>query len=252
MMSQAQEKQLIGKVALVTGSSRGIGKTIAEELALNGAKVIVNYAGNPENAAEVVAGIIKQGGEAMAVQADISRIVEVERLFQRAMEAYGQIDILVNNAGIMITKPITAITEEDFDKIFAVNVKGTYFACQQAARYMSNNGRIINFSTSVAGMMFPAYSIYAGTKGAVEQFTRQLAKEFGPKGITINAVAPGPVNTELFTVGKTIEQIETLSKMNAFGRLGETRDIAKAVLFLAGQESQWVTGQTIRINGGFI
>jgi 3-oxoacyl-[acyl-carrier protein] reductase len=252
MMSQEQEKKLTGKVALVTGSSRGIGKTIAEELALNGAKVIVNYAGNSEKAAEVVAGIIKQGGEAMAIQADISRIIEVERLFQSAMEAYGQIDILVNNAGIMITKPITAITEEDFDKIFAVNVKGTYFACQQAARYMSNNGRIINFSTSVAGMMFPAYSLYAGTKGAVEQFTRQLAKEFGPKGITINAVAPGPVNTELFTVGKTKEEIETISKMNAFGRLGETRDIAKVLLFLSGQESQWVTGQTIRINGGFI
>jgi len=251
-MSQEQEKKLTGKVALVTGSSRGIGKTIAEELALNGAKVIVNYAGNSEKATEVVAGIIKQGGEAMAIQADISRIIEVERLFQSAMEAYGQIDILVNNAGIMITKPITAITEEDFDKIFAVNVKGTYFACQQAARYMSNNGRIINFSTSVAGMMFPAYSIYAGTKGAVEQFTRQLAKEFGPKGITLNAVAPGPINTELFTVGKTKEEIETISKMNAFGRLGETRDIAKVLLFLAGQESQWVTGQTIRINGGFI
>lgn len=251
-MSQVQEKKLTGKVALVTGSSRGIGKTIAEELALNGAKVIVNYAGNSEKAAEVVAGIIKQGGEAMAIQADISRIVEVERLFQSAIKAYGQIDILVNNAGIMITKPITAITEEDFDQIFAVNVKGTYFACQQAARYMSNNGRIINFSTSVAGMMFPAYSLYAGTKGAVEQFTRQLAKEFGPKGITINAVAPGPVNTELFTVGKTKEQIETLSKMNAFGRLGETSDIANVLLFLAGQESQWVTGQTIRINGGFI
>lgn len=251
-MVQVQEKKLTGKVALVTGSSRGIGKTIAEELALNGAKVIINYAGNSEKANEVVAGIKQQGGEATAVQADISRVAEVESLFQKAMEAYGKIDILVNNAGIMITKPITAITEEDFDKIFAVNVKGTYFACQQAARHMADNGRIINFSTSVAGMMFPAYSIYAGTKGAVEQFTRQLAKEFGPKGITINAVAPGPVNTELFTVGKTKEQIETLTKMNAFGRLGETEDIAKVVLCLAGQESQWITGQTIRVNGGFI
>lgn len=251
-MTQIQEKRLIGKVALVTGSSRGIGKTIAEELALNGAKVVINYAGNLEKAAEVVAGIKEQGGEAMAVQADISRVIEVERLFQSAMEAYGKIDILVNNAGIMITKPITTITEEDFDKSFAINVKGTYFACQQAAKHMVNNGRIINFSTSVAGVMFPAYSVYAGTKGAVEQFTRQLAKEFGSKGITINAVAPGPVNTELFAVGKTKEQIETLSKLNAFGRLGETADIARVVLFLASEESQWITGQTIRINGGFI
>lgn len=251
-MTCGQEKKLSGKVALVTGASRGIGKTIAEELALNGAKVVINYASNPEKAAEVVAGIKEKGGEAMAVQADIGRVVEVEGLFRKTMEEYGQIDILVNNAGIMLTKPVTNITEEDFDRIMAVNVKGTFFACQQAAKHMSNNGRIINFSTSVAGNMFPTYSIYAGTKGAVEQFTRQLAKEFGPKGITINAVAPGPVNTELFTVGKTREQIETLSKMNAFGRLGETMDIAKVVLFLAGEESQWITGQTIRINGGFI
>jgi 3-oxoacyl-[acyl-carrier protein] reductase len=251
-MTQIQEKKLTGKVALVTGSSRGIGKTIAEELALNGAKVVINYAGNSEKAAEVVDGIKEHGGEAMAVQADISRVIEVERLFQSVIEAYGKIDILVNNAGIMITKPIATITEEDFDKSFAINVKGTYFTCQQADKHMPNNGRIINFSTSVAGVMFPAYSVYAGTKGAVEQFTRQLAKEFGPKGITINAVAPGPVNTELFSVGKTKEQIEALSKLNAFGRLGETADIAKIVLFLASEEAQWITGQTIRINGGFI
>lgn len=251
-MVRVQEQKLTGKVALVTGSSRGIGRNIAEELALQGAKVIINYAGNSEKAIAVVAAIKRQGGEATAIQADISQVVEVERLFQRAMEAYGKIDILVNNAGIMITKPVTAVTEEDFDRIFAVNVKGTYFACQQAARHMAANGRIINFSTSVAGLMFPAYSIYAGTKGAVEQFTRQLAKEFGPRGITINAVAPGPVNTELFTVGKTKEQIETLTTMNAFGRLGETADIAKVVLWLAGQEAQWITGQTIRVNGGFI
>ncbi len=251
-MARVQEQKLTGKVALVTGSSRGIGRNIAEELALQGAKVIINYAGNSEKAIAVVAAIKRQGGEATAIQADISQVVEVERLFQRAIEAYGKIDILVNNAGIMITKPVTAVTEEDFDRIFAVNVKGTYFACQQAARHMAANGRIINFSTSVAGLMFPAYSIYAGTKGAVEQFTRQLAKEFGPRGITINAVAPGPVNTELFTVGKTKEQIETLTTMNAFGRLGETADIAKVVLWLAGQEAQWITGQTIRVNGGFI
>jgi 3-oxoacyl-[acyl-carrier protein] reductase len=251
-MNQLQEKKLAGKVALVTGASRGIGREIAQELALQGAKVIINYASNAKQADEAVTSINEQGGEAFAVQADISRVAEVERLFATAMERYGQIDILVNNAGIMITKPITNVTEEDFDKMMAINVKGTYFACQQAAKHMNQNGRIINFSTSVVGNMFPMYSVYAGTKGAVEQFTRQLAKEFGPKGITINAVAPGPINTELFTVGKTKEQIETLSKMNAFGRLGETADIASVVLFLASKDSEWITGQTIRINGGFV
>lgn len=245
-------KGLSGKVAIVTGSSRGIGREIAERLAENGAKVVVNYASSPAKAEEVV-GIIKQGGgEARAIQADISQVAEIERLFRETIEAYGGIDILVNNAGIMTTKPIAAMTEEDFDQQFAINVKGTYFAIQQAFRHMNSGGRIINFSTSVAGQMFPTYSVYAGTKGAVEQFTRQLAKEFGPKGITINAVAPGPINTELFTVGKSEEQIAGIVNMNAFGRLGEPDDIAGVVLFLAGEESKWITGQTLRVNGGFV
>lgn len=237
---------------MVTGASRGIGREIAEVLARNGAKVIVNYSSNPDKAEEVVNGIKQNGGEALAVQADISRVTEIELLFQKTLEAYGQVDILVNNAGIMITKPIASMTEEDFDKQFAINVKGTYFACQQAAKHMNENGRIINFSTSVIGVMFPAYSAYAGTKGAVEQITRQLAKELGPKGITINAVAPGPVNTELFKVGKTVEQIAGIGNMNSFGRLGQPEDVSNVVLFLASQESQWVTGQTIRVNGGFV
>lgn len=245
-------KGLSGKVAIVTGASRGIGREIAERLAENGAKVVVNYASSPAKAEEVV-GLIKQGGgEARAIQADISQVAEIERLFRETIEAYGGIDILVNNAGIMTTKPIAAMTEEDFDQQFAINVKGTYFAIQQAFRHMNSGGRIINFSTSVAGQMFPTYSVYAGTKGAVEQFTRQLAKEFGPKGITINAVAPGPVNTELFTVGKSEEQIAGIVKMNAFGRLGEPDDIAGVVLFLASEESKWITGQTLRVNGGFV
>ena len=246
------EHKLAGKVALVTGASRGIGREIAEELARNGAKVVVNYASNPGKAEEVVDGIKQRGGEAVAIQADISSVAEIEMLFRKTLEAYGQVDILINNAGILITNPIASMTEEDFDKQFSINVKGTYFACQQAARHMNDNGRIINFSTSVNGSMFPAYSVYAGTKGAVEQFTRQLSKELGPKRITINAVAPGPVNTELFTVGKTEEQISAIANMNSFGRLGEPEDISKVVLFLSSQESQWITGQTIRVNGGFI
>ncbi|NOU96671.1 glucose 1-dehydrogenase [Paenibacillus sp. LMG 31456] len=245
-------KKWDGKVVIITGASRGIGQEIAEQFALNGAKVVVNYANHTGKAEEVVASIQKNGGEATAIQADISRVAEVAMLFQKTIEAYGQIDILVNNAGLLMTKPIQDVTEEDYDRLFATNVKGTYFACQQAAKHMSKNGRIINFSTSVTGSMFPAYSLYAGTKGAVEQFTRQLAKEFGPKGITINAIAPGPIQTELFTNGKTAAQIQGIINMNSFGRLGETDDIAGTVLFLASDESRWITGQTIRVNGGFI
>ncbi|MBU5349778.1 SDR family oxidoreductase [Paenibacillus lautus] len=245
-------KSLSGKVAIVTGASRGIGREIAERLAENGAKVVVNYASSPAKAEEVVSAIKQSGGEARAIQADIRQVAAIERLFGETIEAYGGIDILVNNAGIMTTKPVAAMTEEDFDQQFAINVKGTYFAIQQAFHHMNSGGRIINFSTSVVGQMFPAYSVYAGTKGAVEQFTRQLAKEFGPKGITINAVAPGPINTELFTIGKSEEQIAGIANMNAFGRLGEPDDVAGAVLFLAGEESKWITGQTIRVNGGFV
>lgn len=245
-------KSLSGKVAIVTGASRGIGREIAERLAENGAKVVVNYASSPAKAEEVVSAIKQSGGEARAIQADIRQVAAIERLFGETIEAYGGIDILVNNAGIMTTKPVAAMTEEDFDQQFAINVKGTYFAIQQAFHHMNSGGRIINFSTSVVGQMFPAYSVYAGTKGAVEQFTRQLAKEFGPKGITINAVAPGPINTELFTVGKSEEQIAGIVSMNSFGRLGEPDDVAGAVLFLAGEESKWITGQTIRVNGGFV
>ncbi|MFD2615907.1 SDR family oxidoreductase [Terrilactibacillus laevilacticus] len=245
-------KTLLGKVAIVTGSSRGIGRTIAETLATEGASVVVNYSNSAVKANEVVEDIQTKGGKATAIQADISKLNDIKKLFEESKAAFGKIDILVNNAGIMINKPLQDVTEEIFDKQFAINVKGTYFACKEALHYLENNGRIINFSTSVAGQMFPSYSVYAGTKGAVEQFTRQLAKEFGPKGITINAIAPGPVNTELFTVGKTEAQIEGMKKMNAFGRIGETDDIANIVKLLASEDSQWISGQTIRANGGFI
>ncbi|MDD9267037.1 SDR family oxidoreductase [Paenibacillus sp. GCM10023248] len=243
---------LSGKVAIVTGASRGIGREIAERLAGSGAKVIINFASNPVPAEEVVARIKANGGEAIAVRADVSRVAEIEKLFLAALEAYGQIDILVNNAGIMVTKPLAAVTEEDYDQQFAINAKGTFFACQQALKHMNKGGRIINFSTSVAGMMFPTYSVYVGSKGAVEQFSRQLAKEFSPAGITINTVAPGPVNTELFTAGKSEQQIQAIQNLNAFGRLGEPEDIAGVVLFLASEESRWITGQTIRVNGGMV
>ncbi|MDK8192295.1 SDR family oxidoreductase [Paenibacillus sp. UMB7766-LJ446] len=245
-------KKLTGKVAIVTGSSRGIGRAIAEQLAELGADVVINYASSPDKA-EQVADIARQKGvRAITVQADLARKDDVERLFSQTMSELGKVDILINNAGIMKTTPLADVTEEEFDQQFAINVKGTFFACQQALKHMEDQGRIVNFSTSVTGQMFPGYSVYAGTKGAVEQITRQLAKEFGSRQITINAVAPGPVNTELFSVGKTEQQLEGMRKMNAFGRLGEPEDIANVISFLVSAESQWVTGQTLRANGGFI
>lgn len=243
---------LQGKVAIVTGASRGIGRSIALQLASAGAKVVVNYSSNGALADEAVQAIAKEGGEAIAIQADVSKVSEVEKLFAKTLAWFGKVDILVNNAGVIQYKMLADVTEEEFDRFFAINVKGTYFACQQAMKHMERNGTIINFSTSIVGGMFPTYSLYAATKGAVEQITRQLAKEFGPKGITINTVAPGPVNTELFNVGKTQEQIDAISRMNAFQRLGEPEDIANVVELLVSDRARWITGQTLRANGGYV
>lgn len=242
---------LNGKVAIVTGASRGIGKQIALQLADAGAKVVVNYSSNEAKAVEVVQAIEQAGGEATAIRANVGRLNEVEALFTKTLERFGRLDILVNNAGIMGVVPIAEVTEDMYDQHFDINVKGTFFACQQANLHMAQGGTIINFSTSIAGAMLPGYSIYAATKGAVEQITRQLAKEFGPKGITINTIAPGQVATDLFLNGKSEELIDSYRRMNAFGRLGEVEDIANAVELLVSDKARWITGQTIRVNGGF-
>ncbi|MBD6619373.1 SDR family oxidoreductase [Komarekiella sp. 'clone 1'] len=241
-----------GKVAIITGASRGIGRAIALKLAGNGASVVVNFASNADKAQEVVAEIEKLGVKAISVQADVSKVADIQRLFEQTINHFGKIDILVNNAGIATYQPITQVTEADFDKIFAINVKGTYFACQQAAQHMAEEGRIINFSSSTTAMMLPTYSAYVATKGAVEQITRVLAKELGAKSITVNVVSPGPTDTELFREGKTQEQIDRLAQMAAFGRLGDVQEIADVVAFLASDEARWITGQNIRVNGGIV
>lgn len=240
-----------GKVAIITGASRGIGRQTAIQLAQAGAKVVINYSTRQEEAEEVVKGIVKSDGEALAIQADLSQVNQVEALFAETISRFGRVDILVNNGGIMNNYPLEEVTEEIFDRHFSINVKGTYFACQQAMKHMAPGGAIVNFSTSVSGAMLPTYSVYAATKGAVEQLTRQLAKEFGPRNITINCIAPGQVATELFLTGKSPEQIEAFTRMNAFGRLGEPEDIASAIELLVSDKARWITGQTLRVNGGF-
>lgn len=241
---------LAGKVAIVTGASRGIGRAIALRLSQEGASVVVNYARGAEQAKDVVSAIEAAGGKALAVQADVSKTAEIRDLFDRTQETYSQIDILVNNAGVILYKPVAEVTEAEFDNLFAINVKGTFFACQEAAKRMAEGGRIVNFSSSTTAIMMPTYGVYVATKGAVEQLTRSLAKEFGDRQITVNVISPGPTDTELFTVGKTAEQIQRFTQMSALGRLGKVEDIADVTAFLCSEQARWITGQNIRVNGG--
>ncbi len=244
--------RLEGKVALVTGASRGIGRAIAVRLGRDGASVVVNYSGNAEAANEAVAAVEAAGGRAAAVRADIGQVAEVGRLFDETIRHFGRLDILVNNAGLLTNKLLADVTEEEYDRLFAVNVKGVFFACQQAAHRMADGGKIVNFSSSTTVMMLPTYSTYVATKGAVEQFSHVLAKELGPRGITVNVVSPGPTDTDLFGQGKTEQDKQRFAQMAALGRLGRPEDIADIVAFLASDEARWITGQNIRANGGLI
>ena len=243
--------KLKDKVIIVTGSSKGIGKEIALLLAENNAKIIVNYSSSKTEAEETVNTIINNGGTALAIKADVSNRKEVTHLFDKTIEVYGKIDVLINNAGVMVSKELKDITEDDFDKHFNVNVKGLYNTLQEAESKLADNGKIINISSSTVKLMLPTYAIYSASKAAVEQITRVFSKEIG-RGISVNALAPGPTETELFLKGKTPEFIEKLSAMNAFNRLGKPRDIANVALFLASDESKWISGQVIGANGAMV
>ena len=241
----------MAKVAIVTGASRGIGRTIAQRLAADGFAVVVNYAGNAAKAEETVKEIEKAGGRAVAIKGDVANEADVRQLFQKTLEAFGQIDVVVNNAGIMPLSPIAKGDVETFDKVIATNLRGTFLVMAQAAQHVAEGGRIIAFSSSVLAKSFPTYGPYIASKAGVEGMVPVLANDLRGRKITVNAVAPGPVATELFLDGKSEEQIAQISKMNPLERLGQPDDIASVVSFLAGPDGGWVNAQILRANGGF-
>jgi 3-oxoacyl-[acyl-carrier protein] reductase len=241
-----------GKVAIVTGASRGIGAAVAERLARDGFSVVVNYAESVAPAEALVRKIEQAGGHAQVAKADVSEPAAVRTLFDAAEAAFGGVDVLVNNAGIMTLGAVADTDDAAFDRQIAINLKGTFNTLREAARRLRSGGRIINFSSSVVALLQPTYGAYAATKAGVEAMTSVLAKELRGRNITVNAIAPGPTATDLFLKGKPQEVIDHLAKLAPLERLGQPDDIAAAVSFLAGPDAGWINGQTLRANGGLI
>jgi 3-oxoacyl-[acyl-carrier protein] reductase len=249
-------KKLEGKVAVVTGASKGIGASIAKHLAAEGASVVVNYSSSKEGADTVVAQITKNGGKAVAVKANVSKKAEITSLFAETKKAFGRLDILVNNAGIYEFKPLEEVTEDHFHKQFDLNVLGTLLTTQEAVKHFdAAGGSVINLSSVVSTLGIPGASVYSATKAAVNTITISLAKELGPKKIRVNAIAPGMVETEgTATMGITGPESEfrkQIESQTPMGRIGQPQDIATVAVFLASSDAAWVSGETWFISGGF-
>jgi 3-oxoacyl-[acyl-carrier protein] reductase len=245
--------KLAGKVAVVTGASKGIGASIAKHLGAEGASVVVNYASSKSGADKVVSEITAQGGKAFSVQGDMAKKSDIQRLFAETKKAYGNVDILVNNAGIYEMLPLEQITEEHFHKQFNLNVLGLILATQEAAKHFSSSGSVINISSVVGLNPFPGAAVYSATKAAVDAVTKSLAKELGPKKIRVNSINPGMIETEgLHAVG--ILETDTRKYVEAqtpLGRIGQPDDVATVATFLASSDSGWISGETFAVAGGF-
>ena len=245
-----EKKPLSGKVAIVTGGSRGIGRAIALRLAADGASIAFSYRHNVDAANRTRQDIAALGAECMAMAADMAHLSDIHELFDETLACFDRIDILVNNAGTAKFGPVADVAEEDYDRIFAVNTRGVFFAMQEAARRMADGGRIVNISSGITILGGPGGSVYAASKAAVEQFTMAAAKELGVRGITVNTVSAGGTETDLLDEVVPKDLQARMAQNSAFGRLGRPEDIADVIAFLASDQSRWITGQNIRATGG--
>jgi 3-oxoacyl-[acyl-carrier protein] reductase len=241
---------LTGKVAIVTASPRGIGRSIAQRLGKDGAAVAVNYVASPEKAEAVVKEIIANGGRAIAIQGSVANKADVTRLFDETEKQLGSIDIVVNVAGASVYKPHTELTDEDFEKVFAVNARGAMYMLQSAANRIKDGGRIVQFSTGATSMPIPTGGLYAASKAAGERFAFVLAKEIGHRQVTVNVVSPGVTDTDGLILPQP--EIDHLISQTPLGRLGKPQDIADVVAFLVGDDAHWMTGQNLQVNGGIL
>src|SRR5450830_1865545 len=240
------------KVAIVTVASRGIGAVIARQLASEGFAVAINYASSANEASALVVELRQAGHTAIAIKADVASSADVARLFDETEQQLGKVDVLINNAGLPNVMPLAQHSDDLFEQTFAINTRGTFNTLREAATRMNDGGRIVNLSSSSVALNMPGYAVYIASKAAVESFTHVFSKELRGRQITVNAVAPGPVATELFLHGKSEEQIQTFAKMPPLERLGQPEDIASVVSFLVSPAAAWVNGQILRANGGLV
>ncbi len=252
--TQPASRDLEGKVALITGSARNMGRAFAQALSARGADIVIHHhdTKSRQDAEEAARAVQENGARALIANGDLANPGAVRAIFKAAKDAFGRVDIVINNAGIVIKKPFAEVTEDDFDRAFGINAKAAFFTMQEAAKIIEDNGRIINMGTTLLGATTGMYSVYAGSKAPLEDFTRALAKEIGARGVTVNTVAPGPIDTPFFHGEENEQSVAYLSNMSPQGRLGRIEDITPLIDFLVSEESRWVTAQTLFVNGGFL